>query len=160
IVAAARLAAPWQPLPRGAVEVAGQVTEVEALPEAARVTLSAVALGGVPFARGVRIRLRDETPAPAPGDRIRLRALLRPPPSPAYPGAWDMRRQAFFDGMGAYGTALGPVVVVETRAGRGGAEAGLGRVREAVAKTGLAHRPGPEGAVAAALLTGRTAAIV
>lgn len=156
-LAAARLAAPWRPVPRTAVEVAGQVTAAEALPEAARVTLAGASLDGTPFGRAVRIRLRADTPPPLPGDRIRLRALLRPPPPPAYPGAWDMRRQAFFDGMGAYGTALGPVLAEAGRAG--GLAAWLGRVRAAVAETCLADLPGPEGAIAAALLTGRTAAI-
>ena len=38
---------------------------------------------------------------------MRLRALLRPPSPPAYPGGWDLQRDAFFTGLGGYGFALG-----------------------------------------------------
>ena len=31
---------------------------------------------------------------------------MRPSP-PSYPGAWDLQRDAFYERIGAYGTALG-----------------------------------------------------
>ena len=43
----------------------------------------------------------------ATGDTIRVRALLRPPAPPAYPGAWDLQRDAFYSGLGGSGYALG-----------------------------------------------------
>lgn len=153
---AARLPPPLE-LPRTALAITGSVTEVEILPEGRRVTLAAARIGeGDPLPRSLRVRLRADDPArPVPGDIITLRAVLRAPGAPVVPGAWDFQRTAYFAGMGASGTALGPVTVVPRPAGvpgfallRARLEA---RVQEAI--------PGPAGAVAAALLTGSQAAI-
>ena len=45
------------------------------------------------------------------GDRISVRALVRPAAPPAYPGAWDMQRDAFFSDLAGSGYALGPVAL-------------------------------------------------
>ena len=42
-----------------------------------------------------------------PGDWLRLRAVLLPPPPPAMPGAYDFERRAWFDRIGAVGFAVG-----------------------------------------------------
>lgn len=55
----------------------------------------------------LRIRLREMTQEWRPGQRIRLRAVLMPPPAPAAPGAYDFSRQAWFQGIGAVGYAVG-----------------------------------------------------
>jgi competence protein ComEC len=169
LVAAAALgfaAAAWhaarQPprldLPRGAVVLEGVVQAVEALPEGRRVTLSAIRLPeeAMPLPRSLRIRLRPEDPArPAPGDRLRLRALLRPPPPPTHPGAWDFQRAAFFSGSGGGGFALGRVEVLP---GGEGAPPFAG-LRTIIETRVTAAIPGAAGAVAAALLTGTQSAI-
>lgn len=149
-------APPWFDVPHHAADISGRVELVEALPEGQRVTLAEPSLGGAPFqARKVRIRIRNDDLAQAyPGDTLRLRALLRPPPPPAYPGGWDMQRDAWFHDMGAYGFALGPVEV------RHAATAGtLLRLRDAIAARVMAALPGAQGAIAATLLTGLGAAI-
>ncbi|HWT09748.1 MAG TPA: ComEC/Rec2 family competence protein, partial [Roseomonas sp.] len=103
-----------------------------------------------------RIRLRANDPArPEPGDRVTVRALVRAPAAPAFPGAWDFQRAAFFAGQGGSGFAIGPAEV-EPAAGSGRPLSGLrttleGRVAAVV--------PGAAGAVAAALLTGGQSAI-
>src|SRR5262249_26096754 len=38
-----------------------------------------------------------------PGQRIQVRAMLLPPQRPVMAGAYDFRRKAFFDGIGAVG---------------------------------------------------------
>ena len=40
------------------------------------------------------------------GDSVRIRALIRPPSPPSYPGAWDLQRDDFYSGLGASGYAL------------------------------------------------------
>lgn len=153
---AARMPPPLD-LPRGALTITGTVTEVTLLPEGRRVTLAdAQVNGGAPLPRSLRIRLRADDPVrPAPGDTLSLRAQLRSPGAPVVPGAWDFQRAAFFSGLGASGSALGPATMVA------GAEA----VPSFVAlRLGLEARvqaaiPGAAGAVAAALLTGSQAAI-
>jgi competence protein ComEC len=129
---------------------------LEALPEGRRMTIAAPALdGATPLGRAVRIRLRDTDDANlATGDTVRIRALLRPPSPPAYPGGWDMQRDAWFSGMAGYGFAIGPVSI-EAR-GRGGLTQPL---REAIAARFMAALPGPRGAIAATLFTGLGAAI-
>jgi competence protein ComEC len=144
-------APPWAALPRTAAIVSGTVASVEALPEGRRVTIEAPSLdGGSALARRLRIRLRDtDALRLSPGDTVRVRALLQPPPAPAYPGGWDMQRDAFFTGMAGYGFAIGPTTLV--------APAAHGRFqgfREVIAARVMTALPGENGAIAATLLTG------
>ncbi|TCZ66720.1 ComEC/Rec2 family competence protein [Roseicella aquatilis] len=148
---------PMPDLPRGATIVSGRIAAVELLPEGRRVTLEAPSLdGGAPLARRLRIRLKAGDPAaPRPGDQIRLRALVRPPAPPTYPGAWDFQRAAWFSGLGGSGFAIGRAEVVP---------AGQGVPVLAALRTGIEARvavalPGAAGAVAQALLTGGQSAI-
>lgn len=41
--------------------------------------------------------------------RISVLAIVNPPPLPVMPGAFNFRRQMYFDGLGGTGYALGPV---------------------------------------------------
>jgi competence protein ComEC len=144
--------------PAGAAVLSGVVQSVALLPEGRRVTLAEARLGPgePPLARSVRVRLRAGDPArPAPGDRIAVRALLRPPAAPAYPGAWDFQRAAFFSGLGASGFALGPAAVTQ---GDGPAPP-LAGLRASIEARTIAALPGAAGAIAAALLTGGQSAI-
>lgn len=151
-------APPVEHLPRGAVVVTGLVQDVDLLPEGRRVTLVSVRLapGDPPLERTIRLRLRASDPArPAPGDHITVRALVREPSAPAYPGGWDFQRAAFFAGEAGSGFALGPAEVTP-----GGGEAPLlSGARSAIEARVTAVIPGPAGAVAAALLTGGQSAI-
>lgn len=153
---AARLPPPLE-LPARAVVVEGVVEAVEALPQGLRVTLASPGLdGGEPLPRWLRLRLRANDPLrPVPGDRIRVRSLVRAPSAPAYPGGWDFQREAFFKGQGGSGFALGPAErLAEAEAPR----------RFAALRAGIEHRvmavlPGGAGAISAALLTGGQSAI-
>jgi competence protein ComEC len=150
---------PMPALPRGAVVVAGTIVAVEPLPTGRRMVLGHVALNGAPLARRLRVRLRGtDHQALAPGDRIEIRALLRPPFAPSYPGAWDQRRDEYFEGLAGGGFALGAVRRVGI-ARQSGLAAGWQRFREAVAARIMAVLPGPPGAIAATLLTGMNTAI-
>jgi competence protein ComEC len=55
-----------------------------------------------------RVRVTvDADDIPTPGQAIRLRAMLGPPPPPASPGAYDFARDAWFHGVGGVGFAIG-----------------------------------------------------
>ncbi len=153
-------ALPLAGFPRTAVIVTGVVRGVDPLPEGRRITVADVHLGGGPeIARFVHVRLRPNDQGPlAAGDLISVRALLRPPAMPAYPGAWDLQRDAFYTGLGASGTALGSVELVSQAPPRGAAR-WLQSARDAIAGRILAALRGTEGAIAATLLTGETTAI-
>ena len=144
-------------VPTRAVVAEGTVRAVEPLPEGRRVTLAAARLdGGAPLDRLLRIRLRtnDATPVAA-GDTLRVRALLMRPAPPAYPGAWDLQRDAFYQGFGAFGMALG---AAEQTAG-GGPASPVQRLREGIAARIGAVLSGSTAAIATTMLTGNTSGI-
>ena len=150
---------PMPELPRGATVISGMVRQVHVLPEGRRVTLEAPSLdGGAALERRLRVRLRNEDAArPQPGDRIAVRALVRPPAPPAYPGAWDFQRAAWFSGMAGSGFAIGPAQVEPALSGAD--RPALSALRTAIERRVLAALPGPEGAIAVALLVGGQSAI-
>ncbi len=150
---AARMPPPLSP-PRGAVQLEGRVAAVELLPEGRRLTLEAVRFDGVAQPRGVRVKLqRGDAATPQPGDAVSLRAMLRPPSAPAYPGAWDFQRAAWFGGPGAFGFAIGRATVEP------GAPPVFAGLRSSIEARVMAVLPGAEGSIAAALLTGTQTAI-
>lgn len=108
--------------------------EDEALPRKARVTMGAA-------------------PAFSAGDRISLEAYWRPPDGPVRPGGYDFARVAFYGGIGA--TAFAPTKVKAWGpADEQGAGAALQRLRERLTARVTQAIGGPEGTVAAALVTG------
>ncbi|UPY38715.1 ComEC/Rec2 family competence protein [Sediminicoccus sp. KRV36] len=146
-------AAPILELPRGAMALRGTVVEVDPLPGGLRLTLAEArwAEEMPPAARLIRVRLRaNDRARPEPGDRVALRALIRPPSAPAYPGAWDFQRAAFFEGVAGSGFALGPLEIMA----RDGAAPPLSGLRARIEAQVMAALPGAAGAIAAALLTG------
>jgi competence protein ComEC len=154
--AAARAPALVVELPSAAVLVTGVVTEVEILPEGRRVTFDRVTLdpGDTRLHRLARVRLRaSDTTSITTGDTLRVRAMIRPIGGPTHPGGWDMRREAYFAGLGASGYALAPVEPLRQAAPTGllgvprvWAERAAARVRDAI--------PGPAGAIAVGILIG------
>jgi competence protein ComEC len=131
-------------------EVAGRVESVDHL--AARQKVRLVVHLGTP---GLPPRLRlsiDEDKAPpgiAPGAEISARTRLAPPPPMALPGTYDFARDAWFQGLGAVGKALGPVTVTKPGEARG-----LDRAREGLRKHIENRLPSDPAGIAVALATG------
>ncbi|HVZ09996.1 ComEC/Rec2 family competence protein [Rhodopila sp.] len=143
-------------LPSRGVWLSGPIVAVDVFPDGRRIVIQPACLDGAaePLARSVRIRLRDSDPASLEtGDTVRVRALVRPPAPPSYPGAWDLQRDAFYAGLGASGYALEPVRRVDP-AVSGGVTRRVQWLREAIAARITAAVPGPAGAVDVTLLTG------
>jgi competence protein ComEC len=153
-------AAPMVVLPSKAVIVRGTVSLVEPLPDGRRITIAHPSWPGQdPVARDVRVRLRKgDDGVIAAGDEVQVRALLRASPMPAWPGAWDLQRYAYFADRAGGGMALGAVEVLQT--GENGRVALWWQgVRQRLAERVMADLPGPSGAVAATLFTGLGGAI-
>ncbi len=148
-------APPWPSLPRHAAIITGRLALVDALPEGRRITIAAPSLDGAPpLARTLRIHLRRGDPvALSPGDTVRVRALVRQPGPPDYPGGWDTQRDAFFAGLAGYGFAIGPAERLQAASGQWTA------LRTRIAARIVAALPGPAGPVAATMLTGLGTAI-
>jgi competence protein ComEC len=104
----------------------------------------------------VRITLRNGM-LPLPSDHVRVRAILMPPPGPVAPGAFDFARQSWFRRIGAVGYALGPAQVIGSD--RAGVSIWLAAIRTDLAGRIRDAKPGPGGAIAAALMTGERGAI-
>lgn len=102
----------------------------------------------------ISLKPNDLAPAAREGAVVRLRARLFPPASPRLPGGYDFARAAWFDGLAATGSALGPVQVESQ-----GAESGLAPWRHALAAHVRAAVPGSAGGMAAAFASGERGGI-
>ena len=145
----------------GPVAIEGRLAEIDPLPSGRRVIIepsSIQRLAADKMPARIRIRADKGSENLLPGDRIKVRATLLPPPSPALPGAYDFQRRAYFDRLGAVGYAVSPLERIP-----GGGAASWRIAVEAVRTTITDHiraaLPGPTGAIAAALITGQTHAI-
>jgi competence protein ComEC len=148
-------------LPNRATMVSGTIVSVEILLDSRRIMVDPAFVddSAEPLRRSVRIRLRSNDQGELEsGDRVRIRALIRPPALPSFPGGWDLQRSAFYTGLGASGYALGPA----ERTARAMVSAPMQFVRmlrETIAGRIFAVIPGAAGAVSVTLLTGAAMAI-
>lgn len=144
----------------GPVGVEGRVVELEHRDGAVRLTLDRLTIPRLAPQRTperARISLRGARPDIPLGARVRVNAILRPPPEPAAPGAFDFQRQAFFDRLGATGFSTGRLQVLRLDPPAGPVEAArlwIAEVRKKITERMLALLPGAVGAVAASLITG------
>ncbi|RAU21399.1 metal-binding protein [Paramagnetospirillum kuznetsovii] len=159
------MAAPVVERHTGALMLEGVVGEVEMLPDGGmRVTLAQLSLDkeDVVVPTKARIRVKPVKPGQVAqpitaGDRIRVRAMLMPPPQPAMPGAFDFARFAWFKQLGAVGSALGQPELLsagEAKGWRADWTIAVNELRHAITARILAVLPDDRGAVSAALTTG------
>ena len=157
----------------GPLWVSGQIEALEPRGRGARLTLSHLDIARLAPAETperVRIAVTARTDSLQPGDWVRLRAVLRPPPGPSAPDAFDFARQAYFARLGGVGFAYGRARVVEAPASLAAEQAFLvnpieswsrawAGLRADLARRILTALPGRSGALAAALMTGERGAI-
>ena len=105
----------------------------------------------------VRVAMRHGT-APAVGEHVELRAVLRPLAGPTQPGGFDFALNNYFRGLGATGFVLGRATVLPAEPAAVPwalrARAWIDRVRRALTERIRSALPGENGAIAAALVTG------
>ncbi len=140
--------------------VQGRVIEVDrSQSDALRITLDRVVLGDVAPARtpqSVRVSLQGAADAPDIGQEVILTAHLSAPDGPTQPDAFDFRRMAFFEGLGAVGYTRSPVLIWQ-KADEGAQY--IPRLRAYLTAAMLAHMPTQAGAFATGAMTGDRAAI-
>jgi len=144
--------------------IEGQIHRLEVRPKGLRVTLDHLHIAQIApdqTPKTVRLTLSKQQIAFAPGDWIRVRGHLSPPPPPAEPGAFDFQRQSYFKGLGGIGFAFGQAERIGRAQSRGLASLAfsIGRLRALIAQDVRKALPGDTGAVAAALMTGDRGAI-
>ena len=149
MVAAVRLDRP------AVVEVKAKVTIVE--PRAAkgdlRLTLNPTDASLPPVVR-VTIAEKDAPAGLGEGATIKVRARLQPPPPMPLPGGHDFARDAWFQGLGAVGRAIGPVEILAPAIGTG-----LDGLRDRLGRHIREELPGSSGTIATALATGDQSAV-
>jgi len=144
-------------------QVTGRVVRVEQRTSSrARLTLDTLIIEDLAADRTperIRITVIADSGTIAPGDEIDVLARLGRPPEPVMPGARNMRRELYFDGIGATGFSYGRPTRVETPAQKGIAPQrlfhGVERVRLELAQRFAQTLPGDTGALAATLLVGK-----
>jgi len=92
-----------------------------------------------------------DSPGLAEGAVVTMRARLMPPALPILPGSYDAARQAWFDGIAATGTVVGPVTVVALPPADG---PWLARARHALSDHVRRRVAGSPGGIAAAFASG------
>lgn len=147
-------------------QVRGFVELVEPKPQrGGRITIRVVSLGLLPpeaLPRRVRVRTTGAITGFSPGDPVRIKATLSPPPAPALPGAYDFGRAAWFQSLGGVGFSMArlePDATVGEPPWRLRAGWAVERVRAAIGARIVAALPGETGAIANALITGERGAI-
>ncbi len=155
----ARVAAPVLDRTR-IVSLRGIVEEVDLRPVGARMVIGVIAADGMPrdkIPRRVRVTTR-KAPSVAAGDTVALKARLLPPSHAALPGGYDFARDAFFAGVGAVGSTLGPIRILPPPGDAGWRRrfsAAIDQTRNRLAVRVDRIIGGDEGAIAAAMVTGK-----
>lgn len=156
----ASVAAPVLTRPSGAVWIEARVLEVEPRDAGHRLLLDDLRFGGLQEAetpKRIRITLPRDGEVLWPGERIRVRAMLLPPPEPAMPGAFDFARYAWFRQIGAVGYAISTAEAMpaeEIQSWRESMMLSLSALRQDWTRRIAAQTEGAGGAIAAALMTG------
>ena len=133
-------------------EFYGRISKVEILSARDVVRLQLETAGHQALPAHVRVNLKPEQYQESfqPGAVIRLRARLMPPTGPALPGGYDFARRAWFQGIGASGSALGDVTLYKLSP----YVPLFGDSRARLTKHIIDNMPTGTGGIGAALITG------
>jgi competence protein ComEC len=144
--------------------LSGYVESVERRANGARLVISPTAFGELPREKlPGRVRVTHRGGGVVAGDHISGLARLLPPPEPARPGGYDFARDAFFRGVGAVGSFSGAPQITATLGTpdiRLTINAAIDRGRNHLTDRIQRIVGGQEGAVAAALVTGKRGLIL
>jgi competence protein ComEC len=151
----------------GPLRIEGRIESVSDLIDGQRVIFAPSHIGrnnDQPLPRRLRLTLRNKKTPPnlEPGQWVSVVGIVRPPPEPDIPGGYDFARGAFFSGIGGVAFAFGtpkaiPPAHADTTFESFGAS--IERLRHSMTKRVREALPGPNGAIAAALITGDRGAI-
>jgi competence protein ComEC len=161
-----RMDAPIIARDTGPVRVTGRIEDVEIrAANRARIVLAPSSLedSDTPPAR-VRVTLigTRAVETAVPGAHVSALAVLRPPPEPVLPHGYDFARWAYFQGIGGVGFTYGAPQPIDNAPEPTMTErfrASILAWRLAITKRVETAVPGPDGAIAAALITGTRASI-
>jgi len=142
------------------VDLRGFVEEINFREVGARFVLRVTDSGDMPAAlspRRVRLTVR-KTPDLTAGDFVAVKARLLPPSPAVIPGGYSFARDAYFQGVGAVGSSLGAIRKAPPPADLSAAQkfaAAIDQTRNQLARRVDTLIGGDEGAIAAAMVTGK-----
>lgn len=116
-----------------------------------RLTLKATEIKGIKTLNLVNVRVNKFNEMPYPGDEIKIRAGLMPPPGPSMPGDYDYGRQVWFQGLSAVGYAVSELEITHKNKGF---NRFYNSLRQRMTEKIKTHLSGETGTLAAALITG------
>jgi competence protein ComEC len=141
-----------EPLPKP-IKLIGRVMAIEQQENSMRLTLDDIQVLQLKKVRVVARGSLIPRETFYPGQFIQVRAMLMPPRRPVMAGAYDFRRKAYFDGIGAVGYVVAQPKLVG-RASKSTWEERLATVRHQLTLLLRKAIPGQAGEIAAALVTG------
>ncbi|MEX1036245.1 MAG: ComEC/Rec2 family competence protein [Sneathiella sp.] len=108
----------------------------------------------------VRLSSRTNFDAVRPGQIIRVKAVLLPPPEPAYPGGYDFQRHSYYQSIGAVGYSISSFEILgESRDTFSRIRQLSAGIRARIADFVLANAPVENAGFIIAIMTGDKAAI-
>jgi competence protein ComEC len=130
----------------------GRVQKVELLTarDAVRLELATGGQQGLPPKVRVNLKSDQFDSQFRNGAIVQLRARLMPPAGPALPGGYDFAQRAWFQQIGATGSALGEVTLHQAS----NSPVWLSETRNRLSQHVIARMPGDTGQIGAALITG------
>jgi competence protein ComEC len=118
--------------------------------------IESFSLEKIPY--NLRFSARDKNLILRPGDRIRARAFLKPPLGPAFEGAYDFARVAYFNQIGGVAFALGKIQIVDHEESVSFAQK-IEILRQKISERIRYVLPDQRGEIATALITGQKSGI-
>ena len=108
-------------VPRGPTTITGVLLENDQRVSRSRLIIRTTSSNSI--APGLRVRISvtghdNGTERLFIGDTVRFRTIMRVPPSPVMPGAFDLQRHAYFQGIYAFGFAISPIEILSQRSNR------------------------------------------
>jgi competence protein ComEC len=141
----------------------GTAIQVEAIETSWRVTLDRLEIPSLGLSETpdrIRVRLPGSHGIPRVGDKIEVRAIVRPPGRPVAPGAFDFQRYSFFKKLGGVGFSVGRWQAIEAdNSERMTLLDNIKAMRARVADRIATALPNESGAIARALVTGERNAV-
>lgn len=141
--------------------VEARIDDIHLREKARRLILTDATIEGLPPERTpqrISISLKKDAPEARIGDRVRLKAMLFAPPSPALPGGYDYTRALYFQGIGAVGFSPSVIEIIEKGAPRKFEEA-LNTLRLVLAERISAPLSKENAPVATSIMVGEQSAV-
>lgn len=150
----------------GWYDLSGRIIAINQHGKGMRLLLDQVQLRSLPAAQTpvlIRVRVSSAAAPFGVGDRLQGRGLLRPPPPPVMPGAFDFQRNAYFKKIGAIGVLIGTPEITAAAAATDWLTIIKLTIEDwrvtAAARIDEHLSASPSAAVAAALLVGKRGAV-